>query len=109
MATYGALDIANETYASRFSVRDSSFFYGTTKRMRRIPFENISGARQMLVTISGANHSTFSADDRSATPERIGLIKALTLLWWKAWLEHDAHAQHLLASVDPGALAKIER
>jgi len=93
--------------------RDSSLLYATTKRMRRIPFENITAPVADLVTIEGANHSTFSADDRSATQPRIDLIKALTLLWWKAWLEHDAEAQriwsdaHLGESLRP--IAKLER
>lgn len=78
--------------------RDSSLFYGTTKRMRRIPYERTKGGVAWLVTLRGANHSTFSADDRSATPARIGTIKALTVLWWKAWLGGDASAQSLLAS-----------
>ena len=78
--------------------RDSSLFYGTTKRMRRIPFERTSGGVAWLVTLRGANHSTFSADDRSATAARIDSIKALTLLWWKAWLEGDERARRLLES-----------
>lgn len=77
---------------------DSSLFYGTTKRMRRIPFERTSGGVAWLVTLRGANHSTFSADDRSATPARIDAIKALTTLWWKAWLENDDDARRLLES-----------
>ncbi len=92
---------------------DSSFFYGTTKRMRRIPFEHTSGGVAWLVTLRGANHSTFSADDRSATPVRIDAIKALTLLWWKAWLEGDDSARKLLASPAIGdqlrAIGTLER
>jgi hypothetical protein len=68
--------------------------------MRRIPFENIRGAKQMLVTIRGANHSTFSADDRSATPQRVDFIKAMTLLWWKAWLENDGEAKRILSGAN---------
>lgn len=77
---------------------DSSLFYGTTKRMRRIPFERTGGGVAWLVTLRGANHSTFSADDRSATPARIDAIKALTTLWWKAWLERDSEALAILDS-----------
>lgn len=77
---------------------DSSLFYGTTKRMRRIPFEHTRGGVAWLVTLRGANHSTFSADDRSATPARIDAIKALTTLWWKVWLEGDHEARRLLES-----------
>ncbi len=81
---------------------DSSLFYGTTKRMRRIPYERMGGGIAWLVTLLGANHSTFSADDRSATPARLGTIKALTVLWWKAWLEGDASARMLLDSESLG-------
>jgi predicted dienelactone hydrolase len=92
---------------------DSSLFYGTTKRMRRIPFETIRGAEQLLVTIRGANHSTFSADDRSATEQRLSMIKAVTTLWWKAWLEDDVEARQLLSSADLAGelrpLAVVER
>lgn len=76
--------------------RDSSLLYGTTQRMRRIPFDSIKGSTQMLITIRGANHSTFSADDRSARRERIELIKAATTLWWRAWLENDAESRRTL-------------
>jgi len=79
--------------------RDSSLFYGTTKRMRLIPFEHISGAPQTLVVIDGANHSTFSADDRAPRAERTDLIKAATLLWWKARLQNDASAREALAKL----------
>ena len=79
---------------------DSSLFYGTTTQMRRIPFERTHGGVAWLVTLRGANHSTFSADDRSATPSRIGVIKALTTLWWMAWLEHDEAALQLLNSAE---------
>jgi len=75
---------------------DSSLFYGTTKRMRRIPFQSIAGAPQLLATIAGANHSTFSADERAPRAERTDLIKALTLLWWQAWLQNDRAAQTML-------------
>jgi len=73
---------------------DSSLLYGTTQRMRRIPFDHIQGAPQMLVTIAGGNHSTFSDIDRGP---RTDLIKAMTVLWWRAWLEKDEGARDLLA------------
>lgn len=88
---------------------DSSLFYGTTKRMRRIPFEQTTGGVTYLVTLRGANHSTFSADDRSASGGRIDVIKSLTTLWWKAWLERDTNAQRLLESVDAAMFGTLEK
>jgi pimeloyl-ACP methyl ester carboxylesterase len=88
---------------------DSSLFYGTTRRMRRIPFEQTTGDVAYLVTLRGANHSTFSADDRTATAGRIDAIKSLTTLWWKAWLEQNGDAQRLLASIDGRSLGSLEK
>jgi dienelactone hydrolase len=88
---------------------DSSLFYGTTKAMRRIPFEQTSGGVAYLVTLRGANHSTFSADDRSATEARLDVIKALTTLWWKAWLEADPAAQRTLSSLESSAFGTLEK
>ena len=92
-ADYGSTDVP---ILHMTGSRDSSLLYGTTQRMRRIPFDSIKGATQMLVTIRGANHSTFSADDRSARGERLELIKAATTLWWRAWLENDAESRRTL-------------
>jgi predicted dienelactone hydrolase len=75
---------------------DSSILYGTTQRMRRIAFDHIEAAPQMLVTIAGATHSTFSSDERTPSPERTDVIKAMTVLWWRAWLENDEAAKQLL-------------
>jgi len=75
---------------------DRSILYGTTQRMRRIAFDHVEGAPQMLVTIAGATHATFSADERTPSPERTDFIKAMTLLWWRAWLENDADAKTIL-------------
>ena len=36
-------------------------------------------------------------------------IKAVTTLWWKAWLEDDVDARKLLSSADLRPLAVVER
>jgi predicted dienelactone hydrolase len=86
--------------------RDSSIFYGTRKRMRRKPFENITGAPQVLVTIAGASHGTFSSDSESPQTD---LIKAATVLWWRAWLQNDEAARRAFteASGELGNLATV--
>ncbi|HEX7422186.1 MAG TPA: alpha/beta fold hydrolase [Thermoanaerobaculia bacterium] len=105
-AAYGETNVPTLHFTG---TSDSSLFYGTTKRMRRIPFEQTRRDVAYLVTLRGANHSTFSADDRSATPGRIDAIKALTTLWWKAWLQQDVDAQRLLVSIDGGSLGTLEK
>jgi len=77
-SAYGTTDVP---ILHMTGTNDSSLLYGTTHRMRRIPFDHIEGAPEMLVTIPGGNHSTFSADDRSPNAERTDVIKAMTVLW----------------------------
>jgi predicted dienelactone hydrolase len=71
---------------------DSSYFYGTLPRKRRRPFNSIPRSDQYLVVIRGANHSTFSDDERPGRRAPHDVIRASTLLFWKAYLEDDQAA-----------------
>src|SRR5260370_249849 len=82
---------------------DSSLFYGTTPRARRVPFESIRRHDQYLVTISGANHSTFSDDENEGNRAAHDVIRAATVLFWNAYLRDDAGALDVLRN---GALAR---
>ncbi len=67
---------------------DSSIIYRTRPRHRRIPFEQSRGPHQVLVTIEGLNHDTFS----NATDARHDLIATLTIDFLRAWLLDDRQA-----------------
>ena len=71
---------------------DSSIFYGTLPRKRRMPFNSTSGSDQYLIVIRGANHSTYSDDERPGNRAAHDVIRASTLLFWKAYLEDDQAA-----------------
>jgi predicted dienelactone hydrolase len=71
---------------------DSSYFYGTLPRKRRRPFNSIPRSDQYQVVIRGANHSTFSDDEHPGNRAPHDVIRASTLLFWKAYLEDDQAA-----------------
>ena len=75
---------------------DASIAYGTTQRMRRIPFENIERSDQYLLTIEGANHSTFSDDENAANRPAHDVIRIATILFWRAYLLDEPDALHEL-------------
>lgn len=93
--------------------RDSSLFYGTTPRMRRIPYESIPRTDQLLVTIRGANHSTFSDEESPSNRDAHDVIRAATTLFWKMTLEGDAQAAASLQGGElasaAGSLATVEK
>ena len=76
--------------------RDSSLLYGTTQRMRRLPFEAIQRSDQYLLTLRGGNHSTFSDDESAANRAAHDLIRATTTLFWDAYLRDDSTARDAL-------------
>jgi predicted dienelactone hydrolase len=93
---------------------DSSLFYGTTRADRRVPFESILGAQQILVTIRGANHSTFSDADTPSNAWQHDIIRAATTAFLDAWLKDDAGArawleQGLARFADGGARVETKR
>ncbi len=76
---------------------DSSIFYGTLPRDRRIPFDSISGPDQFLLTIRGANHSTYSDDEAASNRRDHDLIRAATTAFLDAFLRDDPSARQWLA------------
>jgi predicted dienelactone hydrolase len=82
--------------------RDSSIVYGTTPSARRVPFESIPRDDQILVTIRGANHSTFSDDESPSNRAMHDVIRTATTSFWDATLRGgDAFAlRHPLARVE---------
>ena len=71
---------------------DSSIFYGTLPRKRRVPFNSTSRSDQYLIVIRGANHPTYSDAERPGNRAAHDVIRASTLLFWKAYLENDQAA-----------------
>jgi predicted dienelactone hydrolase len=96
-------DVPESAYASveipvmhMTGTSDTSLLYGTTTAKRRIPFEAIHGPDQILVTLRGANHSTFSDDSRRDLPAARVAIEAGSLLFWNAYLKGDDTARREL-------------
>jgi predicted dienelactone hydrolase len=83
---------------------DSSIFYGTLPRKRRIPYNSIPRSDQYLVVIRGANHSTFSDEERPGNRPAHDVIRASTLLFWNAYLKGDPAA---LRQLRDGTLQKF--
>jgi predicted dienelactone hydrolase len=71
---------------------DSSIFYGTLPRKRRVPFNSTLRSDQYLIVIRGANHSTYSDDERPGNRVAHDVVRASTLLFWKAYLEDNQAA-----------------
>jgi predicted dienelactone hydrolase len=83
--------------------RDSSIFYGTLPRKRRVPFNSIPRSDQVLIVIRGANHSTFSDEESPGNDPAHDIIRASTLLFWNAYLKGDPEA---LRQLRGGALER---
>ncbi len=77
--------------------RDSSIVYGTLPRDRRIPFDSITAPDQFLLTIRGANHSTYSDDESAHNRRDHDLIRAATTAFLDAFLRGDGTARQWLA------------
>ncbi|HSP35633.1 MAG TPA: hypothetical protein VLU46_15080 [Thermoanaerobaculia bacterium] len=82
--------------------RDSSIFYGTWPRKRRMPYNSIPRPDQYLVVIRGANHSTFSDDEDANNRTAHDVVRVTTVDFLDAYLRGDANA---LASLRNGQLA----
>lgn len=87
---------------------DSSAVGDTTIAERRIPFDQIDGAEQFLVTFTGGDHMVFSGRSglrggRSKDAVFHGLIRQSTTAFWDAYLKEDAKAKDWLAK---GGFAK---
>ncbi len=50
------------------------------------------GPTQYLLTLRGANHSTFSDEESEGNRSAHDVIRAATTLFWNAYLRGDAHA-----------------
>jgi predicted dienelactone hydrolase len=84
--------------------QDSSIFYGTLPRKRRVPFNSILRSDQYLIVIRGGNHSTFSDDEGPGNRPAHDVIRASTLLFWNAYLKGDPEA---LRQLRDGALERF--
>jgi predicted dienelactone hydrolase len=64
---------------------------------RRLPFEYINGADQILITFTGADHMTFAVRERLRNGEKDELfhelICASSTAFWDAYLKGDAGAK----------------
>jgi len=81
---------------------DVSPIADTTVEQRRIPYDNIAGADQYLITFAGGDHMIFSgrganrpAAAKDAEFQR--LICASSAAFWDAYLKNDANAKAWLA------------
>lgn len=68
---------------------DASPIYRTWPRDRRIPFEQGHAPLQLLVTLGGARHETFSNPEDPLHP----LVEQITTAWLEATLNDDARAR----------------
>ncbi len=75
---------------------DSSILYKTLPSHRRVPFESIGGAEQYLVTIAGANHSTYSDDESRRNARDHDVIRAVTTAFLDAYARGDERAKEWL-------------
>ncbi len=82
--------------------RDWDPLYGTASRMRRVPFNSIDRSDQYLVVIGGANHSTFSDEERAATRPAHDVIRMTSIVFLNAYLRGDPRA---LAALGDGELS----
>lgn len=78
--------------------RDDSPIGQTTPAARRVPFDRITHAPQLLLTLQDGDHMIFSGRSvmgRDATRDRRQheLILASTTAFWDAWLKSDATAK----------------
>lgn len=90
---------------------DSSIVYGTLPRDRRVPFESIDAPGQYLLTIRGANHSTYSDDESPSNARDHDMIRAATTAFLDAYLRDDASAREWLSAGLPqfaGSDARLE-
>ena len=77
---------------------DSSIVYGTLPHDRRVPFDSIDSPFQLLMTIAGANHSTYSDDESPGNRRAHDLIRASTTAFLDAMLRGDRGAEQWLRS-----------
>lgn len=80
---------------------DTSLIYRTWPRDRRVAFEQSTSPDQLLVTLAGARHETFSNAEDPLHP----LVVEITLAWLDATLRDDATARAWLRE---GGLAARE-
>ena len=90
---------------------DDSPIGDTKAAERRVPFDQISGAEQYLVTFNGGDHMIFSGRPRTAAAGRgekdalfQDLIRQATTAFWDAYLMGDAGARSWLSG---GGLASL--
>ncbi len=81
---------------------DSSPIGDTRPEQRRIPFDQIRGADQYLVTFAGGDHMVFSGvrwrgGDGAKDPLFHDLIRQSTTAFWDAYLKDDPAARAWLA------------
>ena len=82
--------------------QDTSPIGDTTAAERRIPFDHIDGAEQVLLTFTGGDHMVFSGRPRAwgggENDKRFqNLILQSTTAFWDAYLRGDAAAKAWLA------------
>lgn len=82
--------------------RDWDPLYGTWARKRRIPFNSIQRNDQYLLVVGGANHSTFSDEESTATRPAHDVIRMTTLIFLNAYLREDRSALSALRDGELG-------
>jgi predicted dienelactone hydrolase len=80
---------------------DNSIVATTQASQRRLPFDNMHGADQYLVTFYGADHMTYSGHLRAANSGHDAMFQRLiaecSAVFWDAYLKDDAGARAWLA------------
>jgi predicted dienelactone hydrolase len=99
----GAYDRIRVPVLHLTGTRDSSLLYRTSAKDRRDAFERTRASDQWLVTVTGANHNTFSNADRSDRVCEQGMhriIQLTTTRFLDAYLRGDAAARKSLQDLE---------
>jgi dienelactone hydrolase len=82
--------------------RDESPLSDTSAKDRRVPFDSIQNAPQLLITFQDGDHMIFSGRSSALSAEKksalLDAIRESTTRFWDAWLRDDAAAKSWLTN-----------
>jgi predicted dienelactone hydrolase len=82
--------------------RDESPLSDTSAKDRRVPFDSIQNAPQLLITFQDGDHMIFSGRSTAFSAEKksalLDAIRESTTRFWDAWLRDDAAAKSWLTN-----------
>jgi dienelactone hydrolase len=81
---------------------DESPLNDTSAKDRRVPFDSIQSAPQLLITFQDGDHMIFSGRNTAFSAEKksamLDVIRESTTKFWDAWLRDDAAAKSWLTN-----------